>query len=131
MNFLIDCRRQFIISFFASLSLRRNTLEQQLKEIIAEYDHEIGTRNNRLQECMRQLEQDKATLADWKTKYEAQEIIYNKILVDKEIEETREREEKLLLFMMNRAALIIQRAYRRITSKRKSKKKKGKGKPKK
>lgn len=103
----------------------RNDLERQLKEFIAKYDHEIGARNDHLHECNQTLQQDRETLADWKSKYEAQEIIYNKILADKEIEETREREEKLLLFMMNRSAVIIQRAYRKILSKRKGKKKKG------
>lgn len=98
----------------------------QLQEFIQKYDQDIGARNHHLQECHQKLEQDKDTLAEWKAKYEAQEIIYNQILADKEMEETREREEKLLLFMMNRAAIIIQRAYRKILSKRKGKKKKGK-----
>lgn len=44
---------------------------------------------------------------------------------EKEREECRVREEKLLLFIMNRAATIIQRAYRKLLAKRK--KKKGKG----
>lgn len=98
----------------------------QLQEFIQKYDQDIGARNHHLQKCHQKLEQDKDTLAEWKAKYEAQEIIYNQILADKEMEETREREEKLLLFMMNRAAIIIQRAYRKILSKRKGKKKKGK-----
>lgn len=97
-----------------------------MKEFIQKYDHEIGARNRHLHDCNQKLEEARKTLADWKSKYESQEIIYNKIIVDKEIEETREREEKLLLFMMNRAAIIIQRAYRKILSKRKGKKKKGK-----
>lgn len=98
----------------------------QLKEFIEKYDHEIGARNRHLHECDQKLQENTETLADWKSKYEAQEIVFTKIVADKEIEETREREEKLLLFMMNRAAIIIQRAYRKILSKRKGKKKKGK-----
>lgn len=110
-----------IVDFFL-----RNALEWQLKEFIQNYDYEIGNRTHHLYECNRKLKQAKETLADWKKTYETQEIVYNKIIADKEMEETREREEKLLLFMMNRAAIIIQRAYRKILIKRKGKKKKGK-----
>lgn len=49
---------------------------------------------------------------------------------EKEIEENRIRDEKLVLFMMNRAATVIQRAFRKLLQKRKGKKK-GKGKAKK
>lgn len=55
---------------------------------------------------------------------------YLGIIAEKELEETRIREEKLLLFIMNRAARTIQIAYRKLLLKRKgkkkSKKKKGK-----
>lgn len=105
----------------------RVNLEHQLQSFLQNYDQEIGERNQNLHERRNKLQQEKATLADWKQKYEIQEKIYNKIVEDKEAEEARIREEKLLLFMMNRSAVIIQRAYRRILSKRKGKKK-GKGK---
>lgn len=65
-------------------------------------------------------------LAKWKIKYAKQDEIYTRILAEIEAEDIRVREEKLLLFMMNRSAVIIQRAFRQVLSKRKTKKKKSK-----
>lgn len=110
------------VSFFI-----RTNLELKLQEFLSTYDSEIGQRSLKLRECEEHLSAESKMLDEWKEKYEAQEIIYNQIVADKEIEEARIREEKLLLLMMNRSARIIQRAYRRILNKRKSKKK-GKGK---
>lgn len=48
-------------------------------------------------------------------------------MADKAEVDAKIREEKLLLFMMNRSARIIQRAYKKMMKKRKKKKgKKGK-----
>lgn len=105
----------------------RIDLEHQLKEFLQVYDREIGARSSKFRECMNTLKQQSNTLAEWKDKYKRQEILYNQILADKEAEEEQRREERILLFMMNRVARIIQRNYRHILAQRKAKKK-GKGK---
>lgn len=65
-------------------------------------------------------------LIERQEKYKGQNIIYKEIVAEKEAEEARIREEKLFLFLMNRSAVVIQRAFRLMLTKRKSKKK-GKG----
>lgn len=90
------------------------------------YDRDIGDLSLTLHLNKKELQAEESTLAEWKEKYDAQEKIYNRIVAEKEIEEAKIREEKLLLFMMNRAARTIQTAYRRVLHKRKKKKGKGK-----
>lgn len=107
--------------------ISRIDLEHQLRDFLQVYDQEIGTRSSKLRDCRKTFEQESNTLADWKEKYKVQEILYNKIQADIEAEEDRRREERILLFMMNRVARIIQRNYRRVLAQRKAKKK-GKGK---
>lgn len=115
-------------SFFIHLFIYfRINLEKELKKFLEIYDDEIGARSSRLHECKNILHQESNTLDEWKEKYKIQEVLYNKIQMDKEAEEEQRREEKILLFMMNRVARIIQRHYRRVLAQRKSKKK-GKGK---
>lgn len=105
----------------------RIDLEKKLKDILVKYDCEIGERSDDLKELKNKLDQESATLAIWKEKYEKQEILYNEIQADKEAEELKNREEKILLFLMNRAARTIQRYYRHQMEQRKTKKK-GRGK---
>lgn len=94
---------------------------------MVKYDYEIGERSKRLKQYILILCEESAMLATWKEQFEKQETLYNRIQADKEAEELKYREELILLFMMNRAARIIQRYYRRILDQRKSKRK-GKGK---
>ncbi|XP_055311486.1 dynein regulatory complex protein 10-like [Sitodiplosis mosellana] len=102
-------------------------LENQLKDFLQVYDQEIGMRSQKFRECKKSLMQEAKTLDDWKEKYKTQEVLYNRIQADKEAEEEKRREQRILLFMMNRVARIIQRNYRRLLAQRKAKKK-GKGK---
>lgn len=116
---------QFVTLNF--IYLFRIDLEYQMMDFVQVYDQEIGTRSSKLRDCKRALADEINTLAEWKEKYRVQEILYNRIQADREAEEEKRREEKILLFMMNRVARIIQRSYRRILAQRKAKKK-GKGK---
>lgn len=101
-------------------------MEHQLKDFLQVYDQEIGARSFKLRNCKHTLKIESNTLTEWKEKYKIQEVLYNQIQADKEAEEEKRREEKILLFMMNRVARIIQRSYRRLLAQRKAKKK-GKG----
>lgn len=79
-----------------------------------------------MEKLKKTLAHNNTVLAKWKIKYAKQDEIYTRILAEIEAEDIRVREEKLLLFMMNRSAVIIQRAFRQVLSKRKTKKKKSK-----
>lgn len=102
-------------------------MEHKLKDFLQVYDTEIGARNSKLRNLIHVLRDESKTLSEWQEKYKIQEVLYNAIQANKEAEEEKRREERILLFMMNRVARIIQRQYRRILAQRKAKKK-GKGK---
>lgn len=93
---------------------------------LRKYDNEISARCYKLEKLNTILKNNTQVLNRWQHKYEKQVAIYRHIVAEIEAEEIRIREEKLLLFMMNRSAVIIQRAFREILSKKKSKRKKGK-----
>lgn len=101
-------------------------MEEQILNALRKYDNEISARCYKLEKMNNILEHNTEVLNRWQLKYEKQDVIYRNIVAEIEAEEIRIREEKLLLFMMNRSAIIIQRAFREILSKKKSKRKKGK-----
>lgn len=114
------------VLFFFKFHFRID-LEKQLMDFLHVYDQEIGMRSQKFRECKKTLKQETNTLNDWQEKYKTQEVLYNKIQADKAAEEEKRREERILIFMMNRVARIIQRNYRKLLAQRKAKKK-GKGK---
>lgn len=94
--------------------------------MLEKYDKDIGEQSHLLDNCYETLDFEERQLAEWQEKYRIQNITYKEIVAEKEAEEARIREEKLILFLMNRSAVIIQRAFRILLTKKKSKKK-GKG----
>lgn len=98
-------------------------MENNFKDFLHVYDAEIGERSFKLRNCRHLLRDESKTLAEWQEKYKIQEALYDQIQANKEAEEEKRREERILLFMMNRVARIIQRQYRRILAQRKAKKK--------
>lgn len=58
--------------------------------------------------------------------FKKQENEYFTLKREREAEEKRLQEERVLLFVMNRSAITIQRAWRRVLAKKKKQKKKGK-----
>lgn len=109
-----------------TFSFIRSALEERIQNVLRKYDNEISARCHKLQKLGQTLDRNNRVLSRWQAKYAKQDKIYRQIVEEMEAEEIRIREEKMLLFMMNRSAVIIQRAFREIMSKKKSKKKKGK-----
>lgn len=112
-------KKKYLFFYFEN----RINLERKLKDILLLYDREIGERSDKLLQQKKILEQEAATLASWNEKYDKQEILYTQIQADKEAAELKYREQLILLFLMNRAARIIQKAYRRILEQRRVKRK--------
>lgn len=106
--------------------VNRMNLERKLKDILMLYDCEIGERSYQFIQYKKILELELATLTSWNEKYEKQEHLYNQIQADKEAKELKYREQLILLFLMNRAARTLQKAYRRVLEQKKAKRK-GKG----
>ncbi|KAG4071855.1 hypothetical protein HA402_006016 [Bradysia odoriphaga] len=107
---------------------QKSKTRQKLQTVLTKYDTGVGERFAELMRIRCELE-DETVLYENKVKeFQLQEIEYNQIMFDKAEVDAKVREEKLLLFMMNRSARIIQRAYKKMMKKRKKGKKGKKGK---
>lgn len=110
----------------------RLAAQQELKKLLNKYDLEVGSRTCTVRELNAIYANEQAFLAKLEDTCAAQEIQYNALMLQKETEEKQLQEERMLLFMMNRAARIIQRNWRLLMAKKRLKKgKRGKGKGKK
>lgn len=73
-------------------------------------------------------EKEKAVFDKLEEKFNEQEIIYNALMEEKQVEEDKIFNKERYEFMMNRAARRIQRWWRAILARRKSRKRGKKGK---
>ncbi|GAB0088939.1 hypothetical protein DMENIID0001_034050 [Sergentomyia squamirostris] len=108
---------------------RKLAVQDQLLGWIGKYDEDIGNRSKELMQLEAIIAEERGRLDLLKKRFLAQEVEYIRLMAQKEAEEKRIQEEKLLLFMLNHAAVNIQRWWRRILVRKKAKKgRKGKGK---
>ncbi|XP_055716562.1 uncharacterized protein LOC129810249 isoform X1 [Phlebotomus papatasi] len=108
---------------------RKQAIQDQLLGWIGKYDEDIGDRSKELMRLEAIIREERGRLDLLKRRFMSQEVEYIRLMAQKEAEEKRIQEEKLLLFMMNHAAVNIQRWWRRVLARKKSKKgRKGKGK---
>lgn len=91
----------------------------------------MGSRTTTVRELNGILDNEEAFLEKLQETFRIQEIQYITLMQQKEREERELQEERMLLFMMNRAARIIQRNWRLVMAKRRLKKGRRKGKAKK
>lgn len=112
--------------------IRKEKLAAQvnLKNWLSRYDREIGDRTTTLRELHGIFQNEKSYLEQLEAAFVQQEAQYIALMTEKETEAKRLQEERMLLFMMNRAARIIQHNWRMVLAKRKPKKGKRKGKKK-
>ncbi|CAD7088086.1 unnamed protein product [Hermetia illucens] len=98
----------------------------QLNGWIKKYDNDIGDRTREVNRLDAELAEKTADFDEFMKLYEKQEVEYNAILQMREAEDKKLQEEKMILFMMNRAAKLIQKKWREYMHLKK-KKAKGKG----
>lgn len=112
--------------------LFRLIVQQNLKRLLDNYDLEVGSRTGTVRQLKGILENEESFLRKLEATCMTQELQYNTLMLQKDTEEKQLQEERMLLFMMNRAARIIQRNWRLVMAKKRLKKgKRGKGKAKK
>lgn len=112
--------------------LFRLIVQQNLKKLLDKYDLEVGSRTGTVRQLKGILENEESFLRKLEATCMTQELQYNTLMLQKDTEEKQLQEERMLLFMMNRAARIIQRNWRLVMAKKRLKKgKRGKGKAKK
>ncbi|XP_032596977.1 trichohyalin [Drosophila grimshawi] len=89
----------------------KNKLLIQLEGILQKYDNNIGEKLRENLQLEDQYKVAKKELDDFMVDYREEEAIYNRIVVTHEREEQRKQQERILIFMMNRAARKIQKYY--------------------
>lgn len=106
--------------------MARTQLQQHLNGLLKLYDDSIGDRSMKLYESEKLLERESQTLVEWKQKFDSLDVVYKNIEEMKGSADKKQREARLLLYMMNGAARTIQRFYRHILANRQQKRKKSK-----
>ena len=105
--------------------------QQKLKKLLDKYDQEVGSRTATVRELNAIFDKEQNFLQKLEATCNAQEVHYDALMAQKEREEKQLQEELMILFMLNRAARIIQRNWRMVMAKKRLKKgKRGKGKKK-
>lgn len=114
-------------------SLFRNNLLFQFQSLVRKFDQTIGCKIKESMGLQDGYEKEKKRFDSFLSAYCQQEVEYEQVVQAKKHEEKRHHEQKILLFMMNRSARVIQKHWRRFrrAQKKASKRTKGRGKPRK
>uniref|UniRef100_A0A336KMG9 Dynein regulatory complex protein 10 n=1 Tax=Culicoides sonorensis TaxID=179676 RepID=A0A336KMG9_CULSO len=102
---------------------RKVKVTQQLQQWISKYDADVGIRTKVFEKLTKKLNEEEAAFKKWlEEDFDPQEKNYNFLMEEKEEEERRVHQEKLWMFMMNRAAKLIQKYWRAMVLRKKTKK---------
>ncbi|XP_065369499.1 dynein regulatory complex protein 10-like [Calliphora vicina] len=111
----------------------KNKLLLQLQALIKKFDQTMGDKIKENMFLQSEYERQKELFDAFLIEYNREELEYERIVRSKEEEEKRQHEQKILLFMMNRSARVIQKHWRKFrrAQKKAAKRSKGRGKSKK
>ncbi|KQS38509.1 trichohyalin [Drosophila erecta] len=104
----------------------KNKLIIQLQAIIKKYDHSIGEKMIENMGLADEHKKAKKALDEYMIGFHKVERVYKQIVVKREEEEARHRQHRVLLFAMNRAAIKIQKYWRKWKRHMRRKNKRGK-----
>ncbi|XP_050092343.1 dynein regulatory complex protein 10-like [Anopheles aquasalis] len=108
--------------------LKKMKLTQQLQTWLHKYDKDAGERTQELKELVAKLNTRQQEYDRWKrTIFDPQEKKYFDAMEEKRQIEIREQEERIEAFMMNRAAKVLQRAWRSVAERKRKMRGKGRG----
>ncbi|XP_052861486.1 dynein regulatory complex protein 10-like [Anopheles cruzii] len=108
--------------------LKKMKLTQQLQSWLHKYDKDAGERTQELKQLVATLNTRQQEYDHWKgTIFDPQEKKYFDAMEEKRQIEIREQEERIEAFMMNRAAKVLQRAWRSVAERKRKMRGKGRG----
>ncbi|EDV43190.1 uncharacterized protein Dana_GF16650, isoform A [Drosophila ananassae] len=114
-----NTRKNYEISTKAYQKLEKNLREEknklilQLQALIKKYDHTIGEKMIENIELMEESKAAKKELDEFMVGFRKVERVYKEIVVKREEEEAKRRQNRIVLFTMNRAASKIQKYWRK------------------
>lgn len=100
MSFIIV----FTLQYYVLFKLTRTQLQKHLNGLMKLYDESIGDRSMKLYESEKLLGRESQILIEWKQKFESLDIVYRNMVEMKGAVDKKQREARLLLYMMNNAA---------------------------
>ncbi|XP_055594183.1 dynein regulatory complex protein 9-like [Uranotaenia lowii] len=99
--------------------LQKAKLTQQLKLLLNKYDKDAGERTHELNALADTLRARQEELDEWKrTVFDPQEKRYFEAIEERRLDEIRAHQEQVRAFMMNRAAKVLQRAWRSVAERK-------------
>ncbi|XP_023306034.2 dynein regulatory complex protein 10 [Lucilia cuprina] len=104
----------------------KNKLLLQLQALIKKFDQTMGDKIKENMFLQEEYERQKKSFEEFLIEYNREELEYEQIVRAKEEEEKRQHEQKILLFMMNRSARVIQKHWRKFRRAQKKAAKRGK-----
>ncbi|XP_050080672.1 dynein regulatory complex protein 10-like [Anopheles maculipalpis] len=108
--------------------LKKLKLTNQLQAWLHKYDKDAGERTHELKELVAKLNTRQQEYNRWKHNiFDPQEKKYFDAMEEKRQIEIREQEERIEAFMMNRAAKVLQRAWRSVAERKRKMRGKGRG----
>lgn len=108
--------------------LKKLKLTNQLQSWLHKYDKDAGERTHELKELVAKLNTRQQEYNRWKRNiFDPQEKKYFDAMEEKRQIEIREQEERIEAFMMNRAAKVLQRAWRSVAERKRKMRGKGRG----
>uniref|UniRef100_A0A182WZL8 Dynein regulatory complex protein 10 n=2 Tax=gambiae species complex TaxID=44542 RepID=A0A182WZL8_ANOQN len=108
--------------------LKKLKLTNQLQMWLHKYDKDAGERTHELKELVAKLNTRQQEYNRWKRNiFDPQEKKYFDAMEEKRQIEIREQEERIEAFMMNRAAKVLQRAWRSVAERKRKMRGKGRG----
>ncbi|XP_062533770.1 dynein regulatory complex protein 9-like isoform X2 [Armigeres subalbatus] len=99
--------------------LKKGKLTQQLQLWLNKYDKDAGERTKELNALGDALKERQAEFDEWKrTVFDPQEKKYFDAIEERRLDELRAQEEVIHQFMMKRAAIVLQRAWRSVAERK-------------
>ncbi|XP_062562361.1 dynein regulatory complex protein 9-like isoform X2 [Armigeres subalbatus] len=99
--------------------LKKGKLTQQLQLWLNKYDKDAGERTKELNALGDALKERQAEFDEWKrTVFDPQERKYFDAIEERRLDELRAQEEVIHQFMMKRAAIVLQRAWRSVAERK-------------
>ncbi|XP_065090773.1 dynein regulatory complex protein 9-like [Ochlerotatus camptorhynchus] len=99
--------------------LKKATLTQQLQVWLNKYDKDAGARTKELNALSYTLRTRQEEFDKWKgTMFDPQEKKYFDAIEERRLDELHAHQESVHLFMMNRAAKVLQRAWRSVAERK-------------
>lgn len=101
----------------------KHKVEGELATLLGRYDEDIGAKQAEVEQISASFEAEKLQMQSLTREFDVQQVVFERLLCERQAEYQRDLEEKMFIFICNRAAIRIQRFWRAYRERRNAKKK--------